>query len=150
MPPRTKPEQRTARPVTITAVVDPVAGLAAGTLNDSLYLYDTNRTSGSTGFGTLELRTRVRKGDTLLWNALPLECETFVALVGIDIDRRVAEPVRKVYPGTDIVFWTATVKQEPTRPVPYRLSFLLGAVAEPFIADTSQFLVGSAEVKEHK
>ena len=150
MPPRTKSAPRTSRPVTITAVVDPVAALGAGTIDGSLYLYDTNRTEGSTGFGTLELRTRVHKGDTLLWNALPLECETFVALVGVDIDRRIAEPVRQIYPGTDIAFWTATVKQEPTQPVAYRLSFLLGAVAEPFIAGLSPYLVGSAEAKERK
>lgn len=145
MPPRTRPGQRAARPVTITSVVDPVAALASGSLDDSLYLYDTNRTAGSTGFGTPELRTRVRKGDTLLWNAIPLECETYVAIVGVDIDSRIAEPVRKVYPGTDIAFWTATVKRDLTGPVPYRLSFLLGAVAEPFAAEASPSLVGPDE-----
>ncbi len=148
MPPTTNPEPRAARPVTITSVVDPVAALASGNLDDNLYLYDTNRTSGSTGFGTPELRTGVRKGDILLWNVIPLECETFVALAGIDIDRRVADPVQKVYPGTDIVFWTATVKRDLVKPVSYRLAFLLGGVAEPYTADASSFLVGAAQVKE--
>ncbi|MDX6741293.1 hypothetical protein [Actinocorallia sp. A-T 12471] len=130
------------RPVTITAVVDPVAALASGDLDENLYLYDTNRTAGSSGFGTPELRTRVRKGDRLLWNVIPLECETFVALSGIEIDRRVADPVREFYPGTDIAFWTATVKRELVKPVTYRLSFLLGGVAEPFTVAAEQALVG--------
>ncbi|MCD0452483.1 hypothetical protein LO762_25340 [Actinocorallia sp. API 0066] len=142
MPPRPKPTQPAARPLTITAVVDPVAALASGNLDENLYLYDTNRTVGSTGFGTPELRTRVRKGDVLLWNVIPLECETFVALADIDIDRRVADPVRKVYPGTDIVFFTATVKRDLTGPIGYRLSFLLGGVAEPFTPEASPLLVG--------
>ncbi|GAA1594392.1 hypothetical protein GCM10009678_90680 [Actinomadura kijaniata] len=141
MPPRTKPERRTARPVTITAVVDPVAALASGNLDENLYLYDTNRTEGSTGFGTPGLRTRVRKGDTLLWNVLPLECETYVAIADVEIDPRIAEPERRVYPGTDIVFWTATVKQDSAEPVEYRLSFLLGAVTEPYTAKEAQALV---------
>jgi hypothetical protein len=110
MPPRNRQsEHRPARPVTITAVVDPVAALASENLDGNLYLYDTNKAAGSAGFGTPELHSRVRKGDTLLWNVIPLECETYVALADIEIDPRIAEPARKVYPGTDIVFWTAEV-----------------------------------------
>ncbi|MEV7006343.1 hypothetical protein [Streptosporangium sp. NPDC051022] len=146
MPPRTRQaERRPARPVTITAVVDPVAALASENLDDNLYLYDTNRGAGSTGFGTPELRSRVRKGDTLLWNVLPLECETYVALADIEIDPRIAEPTRKVYPGTDIVFWTAEVKQDLTEPVPYRLSFLLGTVSTPFSPTARPVLAGPAD-----
>jgi hypothetical protein len=141
MPPKSK---QPTRPVTITAVVDPVAALASENLDDNLYLYDTNKTAGSTGFGTPELHTRVRKGDTLLWNVIPLECETFVAISGIDIDRRVAEPVRQIYPGTDIAFWTAEVKQNITAPVRYRLSFQLGTVAEPVVVKVAAALAGPA------
>ncbi|MER7210494.1 hypothetical protein ACFYY8_17220 [Streptosporangium sp. NPDC001559] len=145
MPPRTRQSQRRpARPVTITAVVDPVAALASENLDDNLYLYDTNRAAGSTGFGTPGLRSLVHKGDTLLWNVLPLECETYVSLTDIEIDPRIAEPVRKVYPGTDIVFWTAEVKQDITEPVPYRLSFLLGTVSTPFTPTARPVLAGPA------
>ncbi|WP_271219731.1 hypothetical protein [Streptosporangium carneum] len=131
--------------MTITAVVDPVAALASENLDDNLYLYDTNKAAGSTGFGTPELRSRVRKGDTLLWNVLPLECETYVALTDIEIDPRIAEPTRKVYPGTDIVFWTAEVKQDLTEPVPYRLSFLLGTVSTPFSPTARPALAGPSD-----
>lgn len=145
MPPRAKQSQRRpARPVTITAVVDPVAALASKNLDDNLYLYDTNRADGSTGFGTPELRSLVRKGDTLLWNVIPLECETYVSLTGIEIDPQIAEPTQKVYPGTDIVFWTAEVKQDITEPVPYRLSFLLGTVSTPFSPTARPALAGPA------
>ncbi|MEV4095849.1 hypothetical protein [Streptosporangium saharense] len=145
MPPRAKQSQRRpARPVTITAVVDPVAALASENLDDNLYLYDTNRADGSTGFGTPELRSLVRKGDTLLWNVIPLECETYVSLTGIEIDPQIAEPTQKVYPGTDIVFWTAEVKQDITEPVPYRLSFLLGTVSTPFSPTARPVLAGPA------
>lgn len=150
MPPKNRQsERRSARPVTITAVVDPVAALASENLDDNLYLYDTNRAAGSTGFGTPALHSRVRKGDTLLWNVIPLECETYVALTDIEIDPRIAEPTRKVYPGTDIVFWTAEVKQDLTEPVPYRLSFLLGTVSTPFTPTARPTLAGpAAEGKE--
>ncbi|GAA3006909.1 hypothetical protein [Streptosporangium longisporum] len=148
MPPRNRqPERRStrsARPVTITAVVDPVAALASENLDGSLYLYDTNRPAGSTGFGTPELHSRVRKGDTLLWNVIPLECETYVSLADVEIDPQIAEPEQKVYPGTDIVFWTAEVKQDLTEPVPYRLSFLLGTVTTPFTPTGRPALAGSA------
>ncbi|MFC4907776.1 hypothetical protein [Actinomadura gamaensis] len=144
MPPRNRTsERRSVRPVTITAVVDPVAALASGRLDENLYLYDTNRTSGSTGFGTPGLRTRVRKGDTLLWNVVPLECETYVSIADVEIARDVAEPERRVYPGTDIVFWTATVRRDLTEPVSYRLSFLLGTVDKPFVPDAAAHLVGA-------
>lgn len=150
MPPRNKqpaqPAQaaRPTRPVTITAVVDPVAALASENLDDNLYFYDTNKAAGSTGFGTPALHSRVRKGDTLLWNVIPLECETYVSLSDIEIDPRIAEPTQKVYPGTDIVFWTAEVKQDLTEPLPYRLSFLLGTVTTPFTPKARPALAGPA------
>ena len=51
------------RPVTITAVVDSPGILASRSTHGNLYLYDTNKASGSTGLGTEELRTPVKKGD---------------------------------------------------------------------------------------
>lgn len=139
MPSKAKPPE--PRPVTITAVVDPVAALASGTLEGNLYLYDTNKAGGSTGFGTLDLRTRVGSGDRLLWNVVVLECETYAAIEDIVIDEKVCAPERKVYPNTDIAYWTATVKRHLTEPVPYRLKFRLGTAADPFAVSTPS-LVG--------
>ncbi|WP_141585473.1 hypothetical protein [Actinomadura sp. WMMA1423] len=134
MPSKARPPE--SRPVSITAVIDPVAALASGALEGNLYLYDTNKAEGSTGFGTLDLRTRVRSGDRIIWNVVVLECETYAALDGIAIDEKICTPERKVYPNTDIAYWTATVKRHVTEPVPYRLEFRLGTVTEPYAIST--------------
>ncbi|MFG1853646.1 hypothetical protein ACGFJT_17575 [Actinomadura geliboluensis] len=137
MPPRTRPADATpARPVTIVAVVDPVAIIASGSLDHNVYLYDTNKSAGSTGFGTERLRTTVRAGDRLIWNVVVLECETYASLDDIVIDAKVCEPERRVFPGTDIVYWTGTVKKAVTEPVAYRLKFRLGTLTEPFALST--------------
>ncbi len=145
LPKAKKPDPGTTsdRPISITAVVDPVAALAARSVRGNLYLYDTNKNEGSTGLGTEELRTHVRKGDQILWNALPLECETYAAISAIVIDAKVCEPEQKVYPGTDISYWSATVKQDLTEPVPYRLEFRMGTVTEPITTELSPVLVGA-------
>ncbi|WP_405579620.1 hypothetical protein [Streptomyces sp. NBC_01190] len=119
------------RPISITAVVDCVGALAAQDMHGSLYLYDTNKAGGSTGFGTDELRTRVRGGDQLLWTALALECEAFVSIDAVVIDTDVCEPERKVFPGTDVSYWIGTVKKDTADAVPYQLSFRLGTRTEP-------------------
>jgi len=158
MPPKARPAVLAAtvtRPVSITAVVDPVGALSAGSIQNNLYMYDTNKAAGSTGFGTGELRTRVQPGARLLWNVVVLECETYAGIDGIVMDERVCEPERKVYPGTDIVYWTGTLKRAVIEPVPYQLRFRLGTVTEPFTAAPSA-LVGhgatpprAATAKEH-
>jgi hypothetical protein len=104
-------------------------------------MYDTNKTSGSTGFGTEELRTPVKKGDQLLWNVHVLECETYVSIEGIEIDEHIAVPEKKVYPSTDITYWTATVLKDIPEAVPYQIRFLLGTLTEPITADVPSALV---------
>ncbi|MFI2608755.1 hypothetical protein [Kitasatospora sp. NPDC018619] len=131
------------RPISITAVVDCVGMLASQSTHGHLYLYDTNKAGGSTDFGTEELRTRVKAGDQLLWNVLALECEAFVAIDGIEIDHEVCEPVRRVYPGTDVAYWTGTVKKDAPA-VPYRIRFRLGTQVEPITTTVSPVLVGQA------
>ncbi|KUL57592.1 MULTISPECIES: hypothetical protein [unclassified Streptomyces] len=140
---KAKPRETAAkRPISITAVVDAVGALAAGDTQGHLYMYDTNRAGGSTGFGTEELRTRANRGDVLLWNCLALECEAYVSIENIVIDPEVCEPVRKVYPGTDVSYWTGTVKKTGPEPVAYRIAFKLGTRDEPITATLSSSLVG--------
>lgn len=142
----TKPRQPTStttgRPISITAVVDCVGALASRDMSGNLYLYDTNKAGGSTGFGTGSLATRVSRGDQLVWSVLALECEAFVSLAGVLIDADVCEPVRKVFPGTDVSYWIGTVKKDTTTAVPYRLSFTLGTRTEPITTTPSLTLVG--------
>jgi len=135
-------QQQQQRPISISAVVDCVGVLASRSTHGHLYLYDTNKAGGSTGFGTEELRTRVRKGDQLLWNVLALECEAFVAIDGIVIDKDVCEPVRKVYPGTDVAYWTGVVKKDVVAAVPYQLKFKVGTRPDPITSTLSPTLAG--------
>lgn len=136
----------TRRPVSIAAVVDVVGALATLGMHGNLYLYDTNKPVGSTGLGTEELRTKVRAGDQLLWSTFALECEAYVAIEDIAIDPAVCEPVRKVYPGTDVSYWIGTVKKDDVAATPYRITFRLGTRTEPLTTDLSPVLVGANAV----
>lgn len=139
----TKQKQTTtSRPITITAVVDAVGVLASDSTSGEVYLYDTNKSGGSTGFGTQELKTKVKRGDHLLWTTIALECEAHVAIHGIDIDKTVCEPERKVYPNTDVAYWTGTVKKDIDGAVPYRISFQVGTRNAPITTALSPALVG--------
>jgi hypothetical protein len=129
------------RPISITAVVDCVGCLADRSLRGNLYLYDTNRSGGSTGLGTEELMTRVRRGDSLVWTVLPLECEAYVDIAGILIDKAVCEPDRRVYPGTDVSYWVGTVKRDNLGVVPYRIAFTVGTRTDPMLTLRSPALV---------
>lgn len=144
-----KAKQPTAakRAISICAVVDSVGTLATRSLSGNLYLYDTNKTEGSDGFGTEQLRTRVSAGDQLLWSVLALECEAYVSIDGIDIDADVCEPERKTYPGTDVTYWIGTVKKDTAGDLPYRMSFKVGTKPEPFITPSSPSLVGARAEK---
>ncbi|MGW5863282.1 hypothetical protein ACWFRJ_14060 [Streptomyces sp. NPDC055239] len=139
--PRKRETGTAKRPISITAVVDCVGALAAGNMQGHLYMYDTNRSAGSTGFGTEELQTRAKKGDQLLWNALALECEAYVAIDGIEIDSSICVPERKVYPGTDVAYWTGTVKKDAPN-VTYQISFKLGTRDESIATTLSSSLIG--------
>ncbi|MFS8199597.1 hypothetical protein ACLVWQ_13025 [Streptomyces sp. CWNU-52B] len=130
------------RPISITAVVDCVGALATGTVHGNLYFYDTNKAGGSTGFGTEELRTRVRVGDQVLWSVLALECEAYTAIDGIDIDHELVEPERRVYPGTDVAYWIGTVKKDVPEDTFYQVRFRLGSRDEPLATTLSPSLVG--------
>ncbi|MFG2003956.1 hypothetical protein ACGFNU_32845 [Spirillospora sp. NPDC048911] len=130
------------RQVSITAIVDCVGSLATGTLLGNLYLYDTNKAGGSSGLGTGELTTKVKKGDQLVWTALALTRETYVCIHGIDIDGEVCVPERKVFPETDVSYWVGTVKKDVEQFVPYQLQFKVGRKDEPMTSPLSPGLAG--------
>src|SRR5262249_37597397 len=118
-----------------------VGALATRSLQGNLYLLDTNRAGGSTGLGTEELRTRVQGGDQILWTVLPLECEAYVSIDDIMIDKEVCEPVQKTYPGTDISYWVGTIKKDDTGVTTYQISFKLGTRTDPMTTALSPALV---------
>lgn len=130
------------RPISITAVVDAVGVLSSGSTHGHLYMYDTNKAGGSLGLGSEALRTKVSRGDELLWGCLALECEAFVAIEDVVIDPTVCEPERRVYPGTDVSYWIGTVKKDTAEPVPYRIKFLVGTRVEPITSTSTPMLIG--------
>lgn len=143
MTPKPKqPKAGSQRPISITAVVDCVGALASLSTRGHLYLYDTNKAGGSTGFGTEELKTKVKGGDQLLWTVLALECEAYLSIDDIVIDKEVCEPQRKVYPGTDVSYWIGTVKKDGVGVIPYQIKFKLGTKSEPVTTALSPTLVG--------
>jgi hypothetical protein len=106
-------------------------------------MLDTNGDGGSTGIGTETLRTRVARGDQLLWDVIPLECEAFAAIDEIVIDEDFCAVERRTYPGTDISYWVGTVKRDRGE-VPYHIRFKLGIRPEPMTTASTPFLVGGA------
>jgi hypothetical protein len=128
--------------ITITAVVDVVGALAAEALSGNFYMLDTNRVEGSSELGTEHLKTKVVQGDRLVWNALALECEAYVAIEAIYIDPQFCEPKKEFYLGTDIIYWVATVKKTPCV-LPYQLSFCLGTRRTPIKTCATPTIIGS-------
>lgn len=139
-PPRTEPNSPST--ISIAAAVDCVGSLATRSLSGNLYLFDTNKYAGSTGLGSEELQTRVNKGDRILWTAFGLECETYVGIASISIEKDVCEPELQFYPGTDVSYWSGTVKRNLTEPVPYQVALTIGARKQPMVAPKSPALVG--------
>jgi hypothetical protein len=108
--------------INIMSVVDAVSALADGALDQSIYLYDTNKANGSTGLGTGYLETKVNLGDTLIWNIIAIEPEAFVDIESIDIDTAYCNPQKRYYPGTDVAYWIGQV-QKPLSELPYQVHY---------------------------
>ena len=118
----------TGETIRVIVVTDVVMALAAGTLDDALWLVDSNKRGGSAGGGTRHLQTAVRKGDELLWTVMALECEAFVSIEAIEIDAAYCEVTSGFYEGTDIRFWRGTIREDPgSAVVPYNLALKLGS-----------------------
>lgn len=110
---------------TILSTVDVIGALVDESLNYNIYLFDNNKANGSKDLGTDSLKTKVEKGDLLIWTLLPLEPESYSAISNIEIDKTVCEPKQKTYEGSDVTFWEGVVKKD-IEEVPYSISFALG------------------------
>jgi hypothetical protein len=116
--------------IAIVSVVDVAAALAADTLTGSIYLMDNNKANGSTDEGSEVLKTKVRKGDQLVWVCVPLECEAHVSITAVDIDEKYREycnPTQGTYPGTNVVYWLGEIRKDLEVAIPYNLKFQLGS-----------------------
>jgi hypothetical protein len=125
--------------IIIASVVDVVEALANDSVAASLYLVDNNKANGSRDEGTSTLKTSVRKGDQLYWMAYSLECETYLSITRIEIDKQYCDPEELYYPDTDISFWTGKIKKDIEGAVPYIIAFHVGTPSkEMSIADTPE------------
>ncbi|MFM5997488.1 MAG: hypothetical protein ACKPGB_21240 [Dolichospermum sp.] len=130
-----------AKTITIASVIDVVGALATDSLSGQVYFTDTEKASGSTGHGTENLKTIVSVGDVLVWTVTFLECEAYAAIDEIIIDKKYCEPEKKVYEGTDVSYWSGTVK-ENVQLVPYTIKFNVGTRAESIATASPLYLVG--------
>lgn len=128
------------RTVTIASVVDVVGALATDSLGGHIYFLDTNREHGSTGQGTESLATVVNKGDRLVWIVLGMECEAYVSIDDILIDKNFCAPEKKFYEGTDISYWSGKVKKD-LELMPYTIKLKLGSRAEPMVTTSELSLI---------
>ena len=131
--------------IAIVSVVDVVSALAADTVAGSFYMVDNNKTGGSKDEGTEILKTRVRKGDQVVWISIPLECEAFVSITAIEIDKKFREycDLKKgVYPDTNVVYWLGDIKKELDVAIPYNLKFRLGSHQSDMATTSSPSLIG--------
>jgi hypothetical protein len=127
--------------ITIASVIDVVGALASDSLSGEVYFMDTNKANGSTGQGTENLKTVVEKGDRLVWTVIFLECEAYAAIDEIIIDKNYCEPEKKTYEGTDVSYWSGTVKKD-VKFVPYTIKFKVGTRAESIPTASPLYLVG--------
>ncbi len=111
--------------ITIVSVVDVIGALANESLNYNIYLFDNNKTGGSQGLGTDCLKTKVSKGDSLLWTIMPMEPESYSAIKAIIIDETVCEPVLQTYEGSDVTYWEGIVLKD-IEEIPYSIAFAFG------------------------
>ncbi|WP_075602924.1 hypothetical protein [Saccharicrinis aurantiacus] len=111
--------------ITIVSVVDVVGALTTDSLENNIYLLDNNKNGGSSELATETLKTKVNKGDTLLWTIMPMEPESYSAIANIEIDKAVCEPKQLTYEGSDVTYWSATIKKDFIE-APYSIHFKLG------------------------
>jgi hypothetical protein len=136
----TQTQVMATKTITIATVVDVVGALATDSLSGQIYFMDTNQSNGSTGQGTENLKTAVEQGDRLVWTITFLECEAYAAIDEIVIDRDYCDPEKKIYEGTDVSYWSGTIKKD-VKSIPYNIRFKLGTRADSITTASPLYLV---------
>lgn len=96
--------------VNIVVLVDVTGALASGTLKQNIYLVDNKKLEGSVDEGTGSLKTIVENGDTVVWNILSIECETYVTITDIIFENDFCKPHEERFEGSDVTYWIGKVK----------------------------------------
>lgn len=100
--------------VNVLIVVD-VEGALAGTLQDNVYLIDTNKHVGSGNEGQVELMTACQDGQVITWNVAPVDPTSDVEIAsftGQMINDKICLP--KQYTDADGTYWQAAVEAQGT------------------------------------
>jgi len=100
--------------VDVLIVVD-VEGALAGTLQDNVYLIDTNKHVGSGNEGQAELMTACHDGQLITWNVTPVSPSSDVEITGFTgqmIDDKVCVP--RQYSNPDGSYWEGRVEAQGT------------------------------------
>lgn len=132
-----------AIPVAINTLIDVLGALASDTMENNIYLVDSNKAQGSTQLGTGQLHSSVQVGDIVRWTVESLEPEAFATITAIEIDSSVIDVTMMTYPGSDVTYWQGKVKKK-FETLPYQLQVLLGTQTKPMQADTGMALVCKA------
>lgn len=101
--------------IDVLIVVD-VEGALAGSLQDNVYLIDTNKYVGSGSEGQAELVTACQDGQVIVWNVAPVSPSSDVEITqftGQMIDDKVCVP--QAYDGPDGPFWEGRVEAQGTK-----------------------------------
>ncbi|WP_320198801.1 hypothetical protein RMR16_018615 [Agrobacterium sp. rho-13.3] len=112
--------------INIRVIVDPAGALEDNRLSGHLHMIDNNRLAGSQNQSTDHLSTAVSPGDRIVWSLQSIECEAYVALHSVNLPTDICDVQKNTYPGTNVSYWTATVKQA-VGDLPYGLVFEIGS-----------------------
>lgn len=99
--------------VDILIVVDVIGALSAGTLQDNVYLVDTNNYLGSWQEGQSTLNTVCQDGQALTWSITPVDPATQVSISGFSgpmVDGKVCQPAQDPFAGNSV--WNGVVETQ--------------------------------------
>jgi len=98
--------------IDVLIVVD-VEGALAGSLQDNVYLVDTNKYVGSGNEGQVELKTSCSDGQIITWNVTGVSPDSQVEITqftGQMIDNKLCNPVQVQSPAGD--YWEGRVESQ--------------------------------------
>lgn len=132
-----------SKTITVFVIVDVVGALADDELDKNIYLLDNNKSNGSKNEGTGTLKTKVSKGDTIIWSIYSIEPEAYAAISDIVIDEKFCTAEQKNYEGTDVNYWLGKVKED-IEILSYKIKLDLGNRKGSFITEKLPSLIGNS------
>jgi hypothetical protein len=113
----------------ITVAVDTVGALAADSLEDYVYMVDSNKYLGSWQEGASQLNTVCQNGQIIVWSAQPLNAGNSVEISGLTasmVDQKICVPKMDIMSG--VGSWAGRVETQGSYgSYVYTLSLNLGA-----------------------